>query len=240
MNFRNLPWDSRFFGCRVARLDIDNDCSLMDLKSFCATPPLFDVCYIFNRSETREINQFIVESGAVLYDQKVTFRKTLSQAKIYPVSEVVELSSPTLEIIALAIASGVNSRYYLDPLFRPKQSALYERWIMNCFEDPCGKVFGIYQSGTLAAVAGATFADRCGHLELIAVDPRFRRLGMAKKLINAAENFYSINGNSYAEVVTQKNNLPACATYSSCGYEQSDFVEVWHWWRRKQNSVEDI
>lgn len=241
MNFKNLAWDSFFFDCSVVCLNIDDNCSLGELKDFCAGQQSFDVCYIFNHSQTGEFDQYLTELGAVLYDQKVTFCKTLSQAGECSVSEVVELTSPTQEIIALAISSGINSRFYLDPHFRSKQSALYERWIMNCFENPNGKVFGIYRSGILAAVAGATFADQGGHLELIAVDSRFRRLGMAKKLIDAVENFYADNSNHYAEIITQKNNLPACATYKACGYSLKECVEIWHLWKTNlQNRIGDI
>lgn len=237
MFFQSLPWDGDFFGYRIMRIDITDDCTIDALQK--ALEQEYDACYIFSRNGTQETTSFLLSAGAVLYDHKVTFRKTLSEnAAAQPDPRVRELRNSSREAVELAVSSGIHSRFYLDPHFRPKQPALYERWIANCFERENGKVFGISQDGVLAAVAGVTVSDGTGHLELIAVHSDFRRRGFARTLIQAAENFYLASGAATAEVVTQLDNAPACATYRACGYKQKDSADVWHLWKKSSEKSE--
>lgn len=235
MFFRSLPWDSNFFGCKTARLDITGDCAEDDLKQ--ALEQDFDVCYIYVFQNMPEISARLLSLGAVLYDHKATFGKTLSASDAgQPDPMVLELKNSSSEAVDLAVSSGVYSRFYLDPGFRPKQPALYERWIANCFEQENGRVFAIHQGDVLAAIEGVTVSDGMGHLELIAVHPDFRRRGFAGKLIRAADDFYLASGASAAEVVTQLDNKPACATYQSCGYTLNETVDVWHLWKKSSGN----
>lgn len=235
MSIQSLPWDSTFFECKVARLNINSEDSICFLKNelFKHGNCDFDVCYIYVYHNTDEIASFLFSLGAVLYDHKVTFVKVLSKDNIDETNtSVTELMSLTQDAIDIAVSSGIYSRFYLDQRFRAKQPLLYKQWIANCFEHKDGKVFGIIQDKTLAAIAGVSVSKGVGHLELIAVNPNYRRRGFAKRLIQAAEEFYLNSGATTAEVVTQLNNTSACATYKSCGYILTDTVDVWHLWKK--------
>lgn len=234
MLIQTLPWDSTFFGCKVARLDIENDS--MDilkkgLSNNCEYD--FDVCYMYVYHSSDEISSFLHSIGAVLYDRKATFKKSLSRVDTTNLDiSTSELKLPTQDAIDIAVSSGVYSRFYLDPNFRDKQPMLYRQWITNCFEHKDGKVFGIFQDKTLAAIAGVSVSNGVGKLELIAVNTNYRRRGFAKRLIQTAEFFYLNAGARTAEVVTQLSNTSACATYESCGYSLTNTVEVWHLWKK--------
>lgn len=235
MLIESLPWDSTFFGCNVARLSVNENCSTDILKKaiFNNCKCDFDVCYIYVSHNIDKISSLLLSFGAVLYDHKVTFRKKLSKETDDDTNtSVTELTSLTQDAIDIAVSSGIYSRFYLDPNFRDKQPMLYKQWITNCFEHKDGKVFGIFQKKTLAAIAGVSVSNEVGHLELIAVNPNYRRRGFAKRLIQAAEVFYLKSGAKTAEVVTQLNNTSACATYESCGYIMANTIDVWHLWKK--------
>ena len=234
MLIQSLPWDSAFFEYNVARLNINDNCSTDFLKKefFKNSQYNFDVCYIYVYQQSEELSSFLLSIGAVLYDRKVTFKKSLSEiGSVDSNISATELNHLTQDALDIAISSGVYSRFYLDPNFRDKQPLLYKKWITNCFENKDGKVFGVFQDNTLAAIAGVSVSKEVGHLELIAVHPDYRRQGFAKRLIQTAEIFYLNSGASTAEVVTQLNNISACATYKSCGYNLIETVEVWHLWK---------
>lgn len=234
MLFQPLPWDSAFFECRVTRLDIKDDCIVDSLKKELSKQGNyeFDVCYVFVYHNSTEITSYLQSLGAVLYDHKVTFKKDISKESIDNTETcVTEIKCLTQEAIDIAVSSGIHSRFYLDPHFRAKQPLLYKQWITNCFERNNGRVLGIVQDNVLTAIAGVSVSDRVGHLELIAVNPNYRRQGFAKRLIKTAEKFYLDSNVSTAEVVTQLNNTAACSTYQSCGYALIETVDVWHLWK---------
>ncbi len=236
MHIQSLPWDSAFFEYAVSRLNVVNDVSedVLRKELFVGEDNNYDVCYIYVYHNKEAISSFLLSAGAILYDHKVTFRKALIPLEDNESDKsVTELKELTQEAIDIAVSSGVYSRFYLDPHFKSKQPLLYKQWITNCFENDNGKVFGIIQNGELAAIAGVSVFECVGHLELIAVNPKYRRRGFAKKLIQAAERFYLDSGASAAEVVTQLDNNAACRTYQSCGYSMIEAVDVWHFWKNK-------
>lgn len=235
MFIRSLSWDSAFFGCAVSRLDIDNECSADTLRKelFEREGSDYDVCYVYVYHDDVAISSFLRSAGARRYDRKVTFRKDSVLPEENSSDRIVtDLKDLTPEAIDIAVSSGIHSRFYLDPYFRSKQPLLYKQWITNCFEHENGRVFGIVQNDELAAIAGVSISECVGHLELIAVNPKYRRRGFAKKLILTAEDYYWNSGASSAEVVTQLDNTSACATYQSCGYNMISVVDVWHLWKK--------
>lgn len=234
MSISFLQWDSDFFEYGVARLHINNEIEIDAIKreliKFKNSD--LDVLYIYTKHNSNEIISFLSSIGAVLYDHKVSFKKEILTKDIEASKiAVTELKHLTQEAVTLAVSSGVYSRFYLDPRFRPKQPLLYRQWISNCFEQKNSRVFGIVKDDILSAIAGVSVSGGVGHLELIAVSQNYRRHGFAKRLIKAAEQFYLDSNGSTAEVVTQLNNTAACSTYQSCGYIIAETVDVWHLWK---------
>ena len=234
MSIQFLQWDSDFFECGVARLCIDNECPIDSIKKELIEyeSSNLDVMYLFVKHNSNELISFLSSIGAVLYDHKVSFRKdSLIRELDDSDNAVTELKHLTQEAVDVAVSSGVYSRFYLDPRFKPKQPLLYKQWISNCLEHRNSRVFGIIKDDVLSAIAGVSVSGEVGHLELIAVAPNCRRLGFAKRLIKTAEKYYLDSHVSTAEAVTQLNNIPACSTYRSCGYVLTETVDVWHLWK---------
>ena len=234
MSIQFLQWDSDFFECGVARLCINNECPIDFIKRELIEyeNSNLDIMYICVKHNSNELVSFLSSIGAVLYDHKVSFKKNLLTRELDDSDNAVtELKQLTQEAVDIAVSSGIYSRFYLDPRFKPKQPLLYKQWISNCFEHRDSRVFGIIKDDILSAIAGVSVSGGTGHLELIAVAPNYRRHGFAKRLIKRAERFYLDSNVSTAEVVTQLNNTAACSTYHSCGYALIETVDVWHLWK---------
>ena len=123
MNYRELPWDSAFFGLPVASMDIDE----RDTPE--AVQQVIDkstarLIYAFLSPEIQTRFEGILQKFGALYDEKVFYEKTLTSPAPKPVlpegfsSGMVDQPFP--ELYALARASSWDSRFAKDPRLAPK------------------------------------------------------------------------------------------------------------------------
>ena len=230
MNYKELDWDSNFFGKKVIRLDVTPSDPVVDIEQILASNK-FQVAYIYSQQTTSEQKSFFSKFGAKCYDHKVTFRKTLSVAESQSFDNIVYFDKITPQLQALIVSSGHLSRYYLDPRFRSFQSELYKIWLNKCYKNPDAAVAGFVVDNIPVAAAAFSVTNAQGHMELIAVAPAFRKQGLAGKLMMVAEFFYHQHNATEAEVVTQLDNIAACHLYERCGYTINETVDVWHLWK---------
>ena len=119
-SFEFLPWDSAFFGYRVARVVINND----DPYNYEQTLRILDqeqarLTYILVSPEALRLNSMIKESGGLLVDKKVTFCKTCASHSGFR-NEIMEYSGTgdEKELSELALQAGLYSRFRIDCNFR--------------------------------------------------------------------------------------------------------------------------
>ena len=230
MNYKELDWDSNFFGKKVIRLDVTPADHIADIERILASNK-FQVAYIYSQKTTSEQSILFSKFGAKCYDHKVIFRKALSVAEKQIFDDIVHFDKITPQLQTLIISSGHLSRYYLDPRFRSFQPELYKIWLDKCYKNPNAAVAGFVVDNTPVAAAAFSATNAQGHMELIAVSPAFRKQGFAGKLMTAAEYFYQQHNATEAEVVTQLDNIAACRLYERCGYTVAETVDVWHCWK---------
>lgn len=122
------------------------------------------------------------------------------------------------------IAAGMdNSRFHLDPAIDDAMaSAIKRAWVLNFFRGARGDrmvVSGQVPAGFLLLLAGAPWI-----IDLIAVDPSQRRLGMARRMVR----FAAAACDGALRVGTQASNVPSVRLYESLGFRLVGADQVLH------------
>ena len=137
-----------------------------------------------------------------------------------------------MELRELAFASGIHSRFRVDPDMPLRCfETLYETWIQRSTRREIADE--VLVCGALERVEGMITIRLDGataHIGLIAVEAQARGKGLGKGLIRAAESWVVERGASRMEVVTQGANSEACALYERCGYRIGAEEDVYHLW----------
>lgn len=128
---------------------------------------------------------------------------------------------PTPALEALAIASGVHSRYAIDPGLPPERfEAMYRIWLRRSLLGELADA--VLLAGTPEAPRGlVTVSQRGGpeaEIGLLAVASTARRAGLGAALVRAAQGWARARGCARLRVVTQGANEGACRLYLRCGF----------------------
>jgi ribosomal protein S18 acetylase RimI-like enzyme len=77
---------------------------------------------------------------------------------------------------------------------------------------------GLFEDGQLVAAGLATFDGRKGWINRVAVDPDYRRRGLAGEVIRACESFLENLGAEIISCLIEDYNLPSMALFQKHGY----------------------
>jgi GNAT superfamily N-acetyltransferase len=89
------------------------------------------------------------------------------------------------------------------------------------------RVIGLRAESELIAVAVLTHDGRKGWINRLAVDPAFRRRGLAARLVSEAERwFLEDQGIPVWSALIESRNTPSRALFEHLGYEEADIVYV--------------
>lgn len=234
---RRLAWDSDFFAFPVFRLDIPCSCAGVVLRErirdVLSQVPRGGACYIFaNGSEPDErLGAALADCGAVGFGTRVVYRGDVRRAssKIHP--QIRRLEPGDMGALDLAVGAGAFSRFSRDPVFAPHYGRLYRRWLENCFaiqDVGRGIVLGFQEDGVCQGMVSASFGGDACKVELMAVDPRFRRQGIGEALMESVQDMAVQRGCLAVTVVTQGENVGACALYQSQGLAVAEKSSVFH------------
>ncbi len=231
-----LPWDTDFFGYRVARVDR----AIVvpeDYQAVCQEFRQQDIALAYYSSP--ELIPFETASGdyaARLVDRKITFvkgpQKSLkSELSVRSYSEAEGISP---KLIDLAVQSGVFSRFNIDPrIGRQKFEELYRTWILRSIKREIAReVLVCQEDDAITGLITLGEKDETGIIGILAVDGNCRGKGIGGRLVHAAEEWCLDAGFSKLGVVTQGNNTPACRFYEHYGFSVESAVYVYHLWKR--------
>lgn len=84
---------------------------------------------------------------------------------------------------------------------------------------PHVRFFGCENNGQLVGVVIATFANRRGWIDRLAVHPDFRGKGLGRQLIGEAERFLTEQGALVISALIENDNTASIATFAKAGYE---------------------
>jgi dTDP-4-amino-4,6-dideoxy-D-galactose acyltransferase len=229
--FEELSWDTDFFGFGVGRLHGDmSQTRLPEIYKEMAAKNIRLAYYFSEKAVAFPQNRLY---HAQLMDIKVTYLKDVD---VHACDEHVQPYSkeyPDAKLIALAIESGVYSRFKKDEAIPvSKYEELYKMWIVNSVNKKIANEVLVYKIGNIiAGFVTIGEKNKRADIGIIAVDSEFRGRGIGKALMISAEYVASSNF-KIIQVVTQGSNTAACKLYTSCGYSIESVFYVYHLWKK--------
>ncbi|MHC4570580.1 MAG: GNAT family N-acetyltransferase [Planctomycetota bacterium] len=237
--YQIIGWDTDFFGFLVARIiphrltagELEYTLDLLKKKNvslvYWASDPL-------DKESQRSAKLF----HGFLADKKITYEidlRNILNARLQKVNATIEEyfePLPNSELEALALKSGVFSRFNTDPKFSKEQyESLYKLWILNSVNKKItDTVFVAKKKGKIVGMVTASKKSYGGHIGLIAVDENMRRKNVGADLIRMAQKWFVLQGCKIAQVVTQGDNVAGCKLYEKCGYHIKKIEHFYHFW----------
>lgn len=237
--YRILEWDSDFFGYGVGRI-LPSRLTPEELKATLESMKSENVTLVYWPSDPEDpgSQEAARRCGGFLADRKVTYvvdleriSDQLTEEKNKAIREYTD-GRTNDELDALAIRSGIHSRYKVDPNIGDAQfEKLYKLWILGSVNGTLAeKVFVFMDEGKIAGMVTVGMKNGRGEIGLIAVHESMRGRSVGVHLTRAAQKWAVARGCRHAQVVTQGNNPAACKLYEKCGYHIESTVNYYHIW----------
>jgi dTDP-4-amino-4,6-dideoxy-D-galactose acyltransferase len=230
-----LDWDSEFLGYPVARLATASLTSTELITAIDAAKHAgIKLLYCITDPNSSDLAIVLQQQGAWLADQKTTFVLSMSMlciedlpSAIYPAT----IWTPQLE--SLAWQSGEYSRFRLDPQFDTTVFRhLYSQWLHNSLSGKIASQVLVWHNEEGYELGLLTLGEKNQRADigLLAVDETARGHSIGQCLMSAAKNWAISKGYDELQVVTQGQNLLACAFYTKCGFERTHTEHIYHLW----------
>jgi dTDP-4-amino-4,6-dideoxy-D-galactose acyltransferase len=232
--FDVLDWDSDLFGFPVARL---RSHVLIPQTYGNALKTLKDagirLAYAVTPWDDREARAVIEQAGGSMVDRRVRYRKGVSGTVAFPSLVVVwpgQNCTPELE--SLALESGNQSRFRMDPKIPPDVfPKLYLTWIRrSVLGEIADTVLVSMRAGRVTGMVSLNLNGTRAEVGLMAVDQAHRGAGIGLRLMEAAEAWAHAHGAETLDVVTQGANTGACTLYKASGCLVAEEEAVYHVW----------
>ena len=234
-----LPWDSEFFGVRIARFSVHH-ISLAEMRSalrWCCTNKIR--CLYFhaetNDSTTIRIaedNHFQLVDIRVAMEMKM--RSPTPIMKDNAIRHATRKDLPILRDLFAGISSC--SRFHFDTRFPPDVAErLYRCWIERSIEGYATCVFVLEDNNTiLGCITGHLNAiDKSAKVGLLAVSNSARLKGVGSRLLQAFCCFAAEQKYTTYQVVTQGRNIAAQRLYARNKFLIKSVLLTYHKWMDK-------
>jgi dTDP-4-amino-4,6-dideoxy-D-galactose acyltransferase len=231
-----LPWDSEFFGLKIARLD-GPDLSPSALRERLTALRSDEVKLVY-WAASGELDATTAHGlGGRLVDRKTTFvsdLRALPRIEAVGVESLGAISSPIPPSVLedLAVQAGEFSRFAIDPRIPQERFAtLYRIWMRRSLSGELAREVLVAREAD--RVMGFVTVGEKGEqadIGLLAVGVDFRGRGLGRSLVRAAQAWGQSQGFDFGRVVTQGNNHAGCKVYESCGYAVSSVDFFYHFW----------
>ena len=156
-------------------------------------------------------------------------KKVANHSVEYDASPVIRLATPSDEcpVRKIAASSFLENRFNRDMMIDPSvASKMKETWASNFFAKTRGDFMIVAEHrGSVVGFLLLIMRNRCDIvIDLIAVDALSRGNGLAKNMIEFAENKI-LHGGGTIEVGTQLSNIPSLNLYTKNGF---NIFKAWH------------
>jgi len=239
-----LPWDSEFFGNRIARVTSHrlNLAQLANVETWCAHNDI-ECLYFLADSDDDETTLLAERSAFHLVDIRMTFALRDSACASLPSADTAgrqaipirpaRLSDvPGLETIARTVHE--DSRFYYDHRFsKSRCSDLYATWIRRSCEGFADQVLIAEYAGQVAGYITCKCVDGenpHGVIGLVGVASAARGMGLGPALVTRSLRWFDEQGVQEVEVVTQGRNIAAQRMYQRCGFVSQSMRLWYHRW----------
>ncbi len=227
-----LHFDSRLFGYKVARLKTTENITntLQELKK-----NGFRLAYAFVDPSDKEANRQAKKNHGILVDQKITYgvKNNLPENEGTPEVFLYQKKKATIELLSLALQSGVYSRFFVDTHFtHGEYKKMYTMWLKKSLNRDIafGTVVHLDAEKKVRGFMTLAAKDGQGSIGLLAVDSEYRRQSIGKKLLCEAFRQFDQKKLNVVTVTTQKVNKEACSFYEKFGFRLLKAQYVYHFW----------
>jgi dTDP-4-amino-4,6-dideoxy-D-galactose acyltransferase len=237
-----LPWDSDFFGCRIARvcgdtLEPEQAAQIDDWSRNHQVRGL----YFLSRADVPASIQTAEQHGFGLVDIRLTFEHRMMDAPDPAPSDLpagfhIRPVQPgdVPELQTMARAGHRETRFFSDTHFsRQRAEELYSTWITL---EAQGRAQAVLVAASITnqplgyISCHWSLATQEGQIGLVGVSPKVRGRGLGKNLVGAALEWFRTQGAQKVTVVTQGNNRAAQRLYEQCGFLSHDLQLWYHKW----------
>jgi len=231
-----LDWDSRFFGFRIAQLNVNSlkPKYIPEIDSWCRRNAISCLYFLsdFNSPESIRIAE---ENSFKLVDSRVEMERTINESDKfdYQYNDLIFRDAKTDDIELLqdiAKKSFTSSRFYFDQRFpRDLCDSFYATWIKVSCEGFAQKVLVTEINGKpVGFITGHLEKDSaCGRIGLVGLRDEARGKGIGQILIHQALSWFSGQGIKLVRIVTQGRNVAAQRLYQKCGFLTRS-VQLWY------------
>jgi dTDP-4-amino-4,6-dideoxy-D-galactose acyltransferase len=237
--YNPLPWDSEFFGLRIARYASDHltDEAALEALESCRREGI-DCLYLLLADDAESL-----AAAEHAHLQAVDARLTLARPLAGPAAASPYLIRPAdpsdLPLLRdIARSAHHDSRFYNDPHFdRARCDALYETWIERSCQGFASRTLVAEIEGAPAGYISCHLSDAGqGSIGLFAVASHARGNGVGGALIRSSLAYFHQAGMRTAQVVTQERNKLAQHTYERNGFAVLSRQLWFHSWPQKDLS----
>ncbi len=239
MLYKELQWDSEFFGFKIASCHITNPLEVSKTINFLKS---LGVKLIYLNSKTMLPEALIKDYNAILIDEKTTYVLNLIKSN-KPITPQIKLNTKAVirpyhpdmnieQLINLAIQSGLYSRFAIDKkISHSKFVELYTLWIKNSLNKKIAEEVLVLQTNErINGIITLGVKESYGDIGLVAVDKSCRGKGFGLKLLEAATCWFIQNQFTMCQVITQGKNIAACKLYEKYGFQKTKVDYLYHVW----------
>jgi len=232
-----LPWDSEFFDFKVARIinpmmSGDQLASTLDMLRKIK----IRLAYWPANAVIKDTDKTLLRYGGKLVATNLTYVAELAKSTSPYADNQVSEYNDSLDreaFIDLAVESGKYSRFNRDAnIPKKKFIELYRIWAKKSISrERAKKILVIREAtGELAGFITLSGDLDTGRIGLIAVDEQFRNRKYGTALVSSANSWFTQKGYKRSAVITQEDNVAACAVYEKCGYAAEATSHYYHFW----------
>ena len=241
---RILPWDTRFFGFPIGRLEAPGlqAGAMGEVDEWCRREGIRCLYWLVGSDDAASIRA-AERGGFRLVDLRVTCAGRPGQTPLAagaPVS-VRAYSSPDLPAMrAIGRSAFVGTtRFFADTRF-PVQRVIemYDTWVVQSCSGDAQHVLVAEADGMVAGFVTCHLdAGRAGRIGLTAVSGAHQGAGIGLALVRGALAWFQSAGAATVSVVTQGHNTRAQRLYQRCGL-RTEAVQLWyHYWPDSKQGI---
>jgi ribosomal protein S18 acetylase RimI-like enzyme len=238
-----LPWDSGFFGRRIARAACNrlDPVILRGLEDWCALNGV-ECLYFLADPDAPGSLALAEDSGFRMTDIRVLLKHVIGRFQDGPPGEhdgeyTLRAIRPGDEAPLLEIAGRIHqtTRFWRDPGFPGDRcSELYRRWLERDISGRADHVVvcesGSNPVGYVTCLLEEDGGRRRGTVSLLGVHEDHRKRGLGSLLLGTAVRWFAERGAGTVDVVTQGTNTASLRVYQQAGF-LIDSVMIWfHRW----------
>ena len=231
-----LPWDSEFFGVRIAQ--IDAAAFVEPRRAGCLQwchDQRIDCAYLFVDCADQELLDAASATGFRLVDIRVTLRVAAGTVFENRSPAGIELR-PSREsdidgLSMIAIGAHHDTRFYVDRRFdRDRCDALYQLWIAKSCRGWADHVVVAEQAGEAVGYVTCHKSPGAGRIGLVGVAQEARGRGIGHAMVGEALRWLAGEGVDDVSVATQARNTTGLSLYQKSGFAVRTIDCGFHKW----------